>query len=97
MTPNNFGRLWEFFEDDSTRLSMSRLTVFGAFWVASYIVILNAKSATIGDLLSWYLSAFVLGYLGGKGFDMMSSRGPNPAANVQINQPEKVNIPGDAT
>ncbi len=62
----------EFFEGEDSRLSMTRLTVFMAFFPASYVVIMTLSP----DALGWYLGAFVLGYVGGKGADMMG-RGKN--------------------
>lgn len=61
----------EFFEDDAGRLSMSRLLCFMSFFPATYILIANVKSDKIADILLWYLSAFVLSYLGGKGADVL--------------------------
>lgn len=63
-------RLIEFFEDDNSRLSMTRLTMFLAFFPSSYIVILNQND----NALSWYLGAFVAGYVGGKSADAYKSR-----------------------
>lgn len=64
-------RLIEFFEDDNSRLSMTRLTMFMSFFPASYIVILNQND----NALSWYLGAYVLGYIGGKSADAYRVRG----------------------
>lgn len=58
-------KLAQFFEDDHGRLSMTRLMIFLSFWPASWVVIEDKGEATLG----WYLSAYVLGYLGGKGAD----------------------------
>jgi hypothetical protein len=62
-----FGRWIEFFEDDSKRLSMTRLLCFLSFFPASYVLL---KSPTEG-MLGWYLGAYVLGYVGGKGADVL--------------------------
>lgn len=59
-------RLMEFFESDDKRLSMTRLTVFLSFFPSSYVLI-STKSETA---LGWYLGAYVLGYVGGKGADI---------------------------
>ena len=83
------GRLVEFFEGENLRLSMTRLTVFLSFFPASYVVV-TTKSE---DALGWYLGAYVLGYVGGKGADVfMKDRIPREPSNVTINQPDKVNV-----
>jgi hypothetical protein len=48
------------------RLSMTRLLMFLAFWPATYVVVVEPSGETLG----WYLGAFVLGYVGGKGADV---------------------------
>lgn len=84
----------EFFESDTGPLSMTRLLCFLSFFPASWVVVQVQNADTLG----WYLGAFVLGYVGGKATDAYSTRTtfkPEPA-NVTINQPEKVNVAGDA-
>ncbi len=61
------GRLVEFFEGDDGRLSMTRLLCFLSFFPATVILLRDGTA----DTLSWYLGAFVLGYVGGKGADVM--------------------------
>lgn len=61
----------EFFEDDKQRLSMSRLLCFLSFFPASFVVIYTQSS----DALGWYIGGYVIGYIGGKGVDMMQNRG----------------------
>lgn len=78
----------EFFEGENARFSMTRLLCFISIFPASYVVIITKSS----DALGWYLGAYVLGYLGGKGTDAMMRNLPRPAAPVTINQPEKVNL-----
>ena len=63
-------RFVEFFEGENQRLSMTRLMMFLAFFPATYVVI-DTKDI---DGLGWYLGAFVLGYIGGKGMDVMTAR-----------------------
>lgn len=56
----------EFFQDDNGRMSMSRLLCFMSFFPASYALFsINNESA-----LGWYVGAYVLGYVGGKGADV---------------------------
>ena len=62
-------RLSEFFEDDGGRLSMTRLLCFLSFWPSTVIALRDGTEAT----LSWYLGAFVIGYIGGKGADVIAS------------------------
>ena len=56
----------QFFQDDSNILSMSRLLMFAAYPPSTYILLVNAKSQYITELLGVYVGAFVLGYIGGK-------------------------------
>ena len=63
-------RLVEFFEAEDKRLSMTRLLCFMSFFPATVVVM---RDGTV-DTLSWYLGAFVLGYIGGKGADVLSAR-----------------------
>ena len=73
-------RFVEFFEGDNCRLSMTRLGMFSAFFPATYVLIVNAESEKIGDILLWYLGAFVTGYIGGKLADMGISKGGKNAS-----------------
>lgn len=57
----------EFFEDDNKRLSMGRLLAFLSFIPASYVVLATTSTEALG----WYVSAYVLGYVGGKGVDVL--------------------------
>lgn len=59
-------RAVEFLEGAGNRLSMTRLLMFLAFWPATYVVVREPNSETLG----WYLGAFVLGYVGGKSADV---------------------------
>lgn len=59
-------RLIEFFENDNKRLSMTRLLCFLSFIPASYVLLKAPSEGMIG----WYLGAYVLGYVGGKGADV---------------------------
>lgn len=63
--------LSQYFEDDSERLSMTRLLCFLSFWPASYVVI----ATTSHEALGWYLGAYVGGYTGGKWADAWKRRG----------------------
>lgn len=60
-------RLVEFFEGDSGRLSMTRLLCFLSFIPASYVILKEPSEGMLG----WYLGAYVLGYVGGKGADVL--------------------------
>ena len=54
-----------FFKDDNGEASMSRLLCFLSFIPASVeLYRINNENA-----LGWYLGAYVLGYIGGKGCD----------------------------
>lgn len=66
-------RWMEFFESDNGRLSMTRLMVFLSFFPASIVVLYDRSDAT----LAWYLGAYVLGYVGGKGADVFMRRKNN--------------------
>jgi hypothetical protein len=64
-------RYVELFEGGGgNRLSMTRLLMFLAFWPATYVVVREPNHETLG----WYLGAFVLGYVGGKGADVFMGR-----------------------
>lgn len=63
-------RLVEFFEGEKNRLSMTRLLCFMSFFPASYVVIKDSGSETLG----WYVCAYVLGYVGGKFSDKIGSK-----------------------
>jgi hypothetical protein len=63
-------RLLEFLEDDRDRLSLSRMLSFLSFWPASWVLL---KIPTEG-MLGIYLTAYGVGYLGGKGLDAMAAR-----------------------
>lgn len=58
-------RFAEFFEADNQRLSMTRLLCFLAWPPATFVLVMNPTEGLMG----WYLGAFVLGYVGGKGMD----------------------------
>jgi hypothetical protein len=51
------------------RLSMTRLLMFLAFWPATYVVVTNPDEG----FYSWYLSAYVLSYIGGKTADRIGT------------------------
>lgn len=65
----------EFFEGDNERLSMTRLTCFLAFFPSTYLLVIHGTE----NMLLYYLGAFVLGYVGGKGFDAMASAAESKA------------------
>lgn len=62
----NWWRWIEFFEDDNSRLSITRLSTFLAFFPASWIVIKLCTEMALGI----YISAFVVQYGGGKALDV---------------------------
>lgn len=75
----------EFFEGEEKRLSMTRLLCFMSFWPASWVIVVKGNEIMLG----WYLSAYVLGYVGGKFSDMLGK--PRPAA-VRVENVEAVNV-----
>lgn len=74
----------EFFEGDGGRLSMTRLTCFMAFFPATYLLIIAGTE----NMLLYFLGAFVVGYVGGKGFDAMTS-----SAEAKASGPAPVIVP----
>lgn len=62
---------------------MTRLLCFMSFFPASYALIRIGTS----DALLWYLGAYVLGYVGGKGVEYI-----RPGANVNINNPGETHV-----
>ncbi len=77
-------RLIEFFEGDNGRLSMTRLTCFMAFFPATYLLLVAGTE----NMLLYFLGAFVVGYIGGKGFDAMTS-----SAEAKASGPAPVIVP----
>lgn len=75
----------EFFESDDARLSMTRLLCFLSFWPASWVIVVKGNEAMLG----WYLSAYVLGYVGGKISDQL---GKPKAQPVHVDNVETVNV-----
>lgn len=63
-------RVTEFFESDEGSLSMTRLLCFMSFFPASYVVIERGDEGILG----WYLGAYVISYVGGKGADALQNR-----------------------
>lgn len=70
----------EFFEGEKNRLSMSRLMMFLSFFPATYVVIKDAGEATLG----WFVSAYVLGFVGGKGMDALGGKNANNSDNMEL-------------
>lgn len=68
-------RALEFFADSDGRMSMTRLLCFLAYPPASYALFLIKTE----DALLYYLGAFVVGYIGGKGADAWRCRPPGPS------------------
>lgn len=63
-------RWLEFFEGDGNLLSMTRLLCLLSFFPATYeLIIINSDTA-----LGYYLGAYVLGYLGGKGMERLNRK-----------------------
>ena len=79
-----FERFPEFFEGAGNRLSMTRLMVFLSFWPASYVLIKQQTETMLG----LYLGAYVLGYVGGKGFDARSNPQALEAGATGDNAPD---------
>lgn len=63
-------RWLEFFEGTGNQLSMTRLLMFMSFFPATYILIVTRSI----DGLLYFLGAFVVGYIGGKGADCFPRR-----------------------
>ena len=63
-------RLLELLEDSDSKLSLSRLLSFLSFFPATWVLL---KMPTEG-MLGIYLTAYGVGYLGGKGLDAMAAR-----------------------
>jgi hypothetical protein len=62
-------RWYEFFEGgEQNRLSMGRLVMFLSLFPASFVIITKPDGETFG----WYVSAYVLGFVGGKGADVVA-------------------------
>ncbi len=68
--------LSQFFEDDTGRLSMSRLLCFLSFWPAAYVVVITLSA----EALACLLGAFPGAYVGGKWADSWKERGGRRAA-----------------
>lgn len=75
----------EFYEGDDGHLSMTRLLCFLSFFPASWVIVTKGNEAMLG----WYLSAYVLGYVGGKFTDML---GKPRVAPVHVDNVEAVNV-----
>jgi hypothetical protein len=70
-------RYIEFFYGDNNLLSMSRLLMFMAFFPSTYVVVATKDV----DALGWFLGAYVLGYVGGKGVDAIGRKGVKDVDN----------------
>jgi hypothetical protein len=60
-------RWLEFFEGENNLLSMTRLLCFLSFFPSTMVVLWTMSENALG----WYLGAYVLGYVGGKGCDAL--------------------------
>lgn len=67
-------RWGEFFEGDDTRMSMPRLLSFLSFWPATVVLVITKTD----NALLYYLGAYVVGYVGGKGVDAWRRRPVTP-------------------
>lgn len=76
-------KLAEFFEDADERLSMTRLLMFLSFVPSSYVVVVNGNEGMLG----WYIGGYVLGYVGGKGFDTFGGRNANQTNTIRGGSP----------
>jgi hypothetical protein len=61
----------QFFYNDDNKPSMTRLLCFISIWPSSYLVI--SKGST--EIFGWYVTAYVLGYVGGKVAEGYQSKG----------------------
>lgn len=83
----------EFFHDEKGALSMTRLVYFGAFFVSSYAVIKSSETPYVGEVLTAFLGAFVVGYVGGKGADAFQAAAQSKAnANPSVIMPDAGNV-----
>lgn len=64
-------RWHEFFEGDNNRMSMARLLMFASFFPASAVMLITKSETMFG----WFVSAYVCGYIGGKGMDALTNKG----------------------
>lgn len=86
-------KLVEFFHDEKGALSMTRLVYFGAFIVSSYAVIKSAESPYVGEVVTAFLGAFVVGYIGGKSADAFQAAAQSKAdANPSVIMPDAGNV-----
>lgn len=67
-----WNKFLEFFEDQDGGLSMTRLLCFLSIFPSSFVVVKTCDEGT----LSWYLGAYVLGYVGGKATDAFRKNPP---------------------
>ena len=74
---NLCSRWSQFFEADDGRLSMSRLLCFMSFFPSSTVVMTTRTDTA----LLYYISGYVLGYIGGKGLDALTARNRGIADN----------------
>ena len=77
-----------FFEDDAGNPSMTRLLCFISIFPSSYVVCVTRSAEVFG----WYVSAYVLGYVGGKTAELLGKQRKPSITKVTMNQPDKVNV-----
>lgn len=80
-----WGRLIELFEDVNGVLSLTRLLMFMS-WIPATIVLVRTKQENVEAIFGMYVGAFVLGYLGGKGWETLGPRnnGGQIVESVQV-------------
>lgn len=74
------GRGAEFFEDGSGAFSMNRLTLFGAFFISSSVMLtLTAQDKMTEGIFGLYLGAFVAGNVLNKMSEIKATMGKTDA------------------
>lgn len=77
-------RFVEFFEGEDRRLSMTRLLCFLSFFPTTYTMVRTQNE----NMFSWFLSAYVTGYVLGKAGDIFMK--PKGEKDVVITDSPKV-------
>lgn len=78
-------RLYEFFEGDNHRFSMTRLLCFLSFPIASYVVVVMQTEGALG----LYIGGYVVGYIGGKTADVFSRNRGGSDVDIDYSKPRK--------
>lgn len=84
-------RLLELFEDSNGLLSMTRTLMFMS-WVPATIVLVNTTADHIETVFGIYVGAYVLGYMGGKGWEVYGNRTGGGSITESVQVSSKSNI-----